>query len=190
MSYTPNGLFNHTAAIYQMLTGYPPDKVSPSGQLEPPIARRLSHRRQPRLQIEAAHRTGAAVRRTAASAAGVRSHRQGRCGRIPGQGIRPLPSLSGPQQAHPTRRSDAAQGSAAGAPEGPLRAAQGHQRLHAGPGEGAQRVTPSTSTTARRSTWCSRARRAMPSISTRSPTKSASATAAPRSVRDCCSRDD
>src|SRR3982750_4284475 len=26
MSYTPNGLFNHTAAIYQMLTGYPPDK--------------------------------------------------------------------------------------------------------------------------------------------------------------------
>src|SRR2546427_881206 len=36
MSYTPNGLFNHTAAIYQMLTGYPPDKVSPSGQHEPP----------------------------------------------------------------------------------------------------------------------------------------------------------
>src|SRR5713101_8862026 len=36
MSYTPIGLFNHTAAIYQMLTGYPPDRVSPSGQLEPP----------------------------------------------------------------------------------------------------------------------------------------------------------
>ena len=36
MSYTPAGLFNHTAAIYQMLTGYPPDVVSPSGQLEPP----------------------------------------------------------------------------------------------------------------------------------------------------------
>ena len=36
MSYTPVGLFNHTAAIYQMLTGYTPDKVSPSGQLEPP----------------------------------------------------------------------------------------------------------------------------------------------------------
>jgi uncharacterized protein (DUF1501 family) len=36
MSYTPAGLFNHTAAIYQMLTGYTPDKVSPSGQLEPP----------------------------------------------------------------------------------------------------------------------------------------------------------
>ncbi len=36
MSYTPNGLFNHTAAIYQMLTGYTTDKVSASGQLEPP----------------------------------------------------------------------------------------------------------------------------------------------------------
>jgi hypothetical protein len=36
MSYSPNGLFNHTAAMYQMLTGYTPDKVSPSGQLEPP----------------------------------------------------------------------------------------------------------------------------------------------------------
>lgn len=36
VSYTPNGLFNHTAAIYQMMTGYTADKVSPSGQLEPP----------------------------------------------------------------------------------------------------------------------------------------------------------
>jgi len=31
VSYTPNGLFNHTAAIYQMMTGYTADKVSPSG---------------------------------------------------------------------------------------------------------------------------------------------------------------
>ncbi len=36
MSYEPVGLFNHTAAIYQMMTGYTTDKVSPSGQLEPP----------------------------------------------------------------------------------------------------------------------------------------------------------
>ena len=36
MSYTPVGLFNHTAAIYQIHTGYTADKVSPSGQLEPP----------------------------------------------------------------------------------------------------------------------------------------------------------
>ncbi len=36
MSYSPVGLFNHTAAIYQLHTGYTADKVSPSGQLEPP----------------------------------------------------------------------------------------------------------------------------------------------------------
>src|SRR5437879_13282303 len=36
MSYTPNGLFNHTAAIYQIITAYTTEKVSPSGQLEPP----------------------------------------------------------------------------------------------------------------------------------------------------------
>ena len=36
LGYTPNGLFNHTAAIYQMMTGYRTDKVSASGQLEPP----------------------------------------------------------------------------------------------------------------------------------------------------------
>ena len=43
MSYTPVGLFNHTAAIYQMMTGWPPDKVSPSGQLEPPSPRDFPH---------------------------------------------------------------------------------------------------------------------------------------------------
>ena len=39
MSYTPNGLFNHTAAIYQMLTGYPPDKrlaLGPVGAAQSP----------------------------------------------------------------------------------------------------------------------------------------------------------
>lgn len=39
MSYSPNGLFNHTAAIYQMMTGWTTDRVSPSGQLEPPEPR-------------------------------------------------------------------------------------------------------------------------------------------------------
>ena len=42
MSYTPVGLFNHTAAIYQIHTGYTADKVSPSGQLEPPTPKDLS----------------------------------------------------------------------------------------------------------------------------------------------------
>jgi hypothetical protein len=36
VAYTPVGLLNHTAAIYQIHTGYTTDKVSPSGQLEPP----------------------------------------------------------------------------------------------------------------------------------------------------------
>ncbi|MDE0010900.1 MAG: DUF1501 domain-containing protein [Candidatus Poribacteria bacterium] len=36
ISYTPAGLFNHTAAMYQMVTGETPDKVAPSGQLDPP----------------------------------------------------------------------------------------------------------------------------------------------------------
>src|SRR5271156_3194542 len=39
MSYSPNGLFNHTAAIYQMMTGWTTDRVSPAGQLEPPDPR-------------------------------------------------------------------------------------------------------------------------------------------------------
>jgi hypothetical protein len=43
MSYTPVGLFNHTAAIYQMLTGYTTDKVSASGQLEPPSPKDFPH---------------------------------------------------------------------------------------------------------------------------------------------------
>jgi len=43
VSYTPAGLFNHTAAIYQMMTGYTPDRVSPSGQLEPPSPNDFPH---------------------------------------------------------------------------------------------------------------------------------------------------
>jgi len=54
MSYTPRDVQSH-GTIYQMLTGYPPDKVSPSGQLEPPSpptslrqADRLSRSRPPK----------------------------------------------------------------------------------------------------------------------------------------------
>src|SRR5262245_18918964 len=39
VSYSPKGLLNHTAAHYQILTGYTPDRVSPTGQLEPPSPR-------------------------------------------------------------------------------------------------------------------------------------------------------
>src|ERR1043166_3948580 len=43
VSYTPAGLFNHTAAHYQMMTGYTPDRVSPSGQLQPPAPNDFPH---------------------------------------------------------------------------------------------------------------------------------------------------
>ena len=78
MSYTPNGLFNHTAAIYQMLTGYTPDKVSPSGPARAALPGRLPDRRQSSLEAQAAERADAAVRRAAAAAAGIERHRQGR----------------------------------------------------------------------------------------------------------------
>ncbi len=39
VSYSPKGLLNHTAAHYQLMTGYTPDRVSPTGQLEPPSPR-------------------------------------------------------------------------------------------------------------------------------------------------------
>jgi hypothetical protein len=43
LNYTPAGLFNHTAAIYQLMTGYTPDRVSPSGQLDPPAPNDFPH---------------------------------------------------------------------------------------------------------------------------------------------------
>ncbi len=57
MSYTPNGLFNHTAAIYQMMTGYTTDKVSPSGQLEPPEPEGLPELRLEHHPAQAADRS-------------------------------------------------------------------------------------------------------------------------------------
>ena len=95
MSYTPIGLFNHTAAIYQMHTGYTTDKVSAlraAGAAEPeglPDARLEHH------QVQAADRADAAVRDDAAAAAGVERRRQGRHGRLPRQGVRPVPPLPG-----------------------------------------------------------------------------------------------
>ena len=41
VSYSPKGLLNHTAAHYQLMTGYTPDRVSPTGQLEPPSPREV-----------------------------------------------------------------------------------------------------------------------------------------------------
>ena len=94
MSYTPNGLFNHTAAIYQMMTGYTTDKVSPSGQLEPPEPEGLPELRLADHPAQAADRADAAVRDAAAAAAGEQRRRQGRHRRLPRQGVRPVHALS------------------------------------------------------------------------------------------------
>ena len=83
MSYTPNGLFNHTAAIYQMMTGYTTDKVSPSGQLEPPSPKDFPNFGSQHHPAQAADRADAAVRDAAAAAAGEQRGRQGRHGRLP-----------------------------------------------------------------------------------------------------------
>ena len=99
MSYTPNGLFNHTAAIYQMLTGYPPDRVSPSGQLEPPSPADFPTAGSHVSKLKPPKEAGAAVRRAAASAAGIGHHRQGRRRGLPRQGVRSVPPVSGPGEA-------------------------------------------------------------------------------------------
>ena len=39
MSYTPVGLFNHTAAMYQMLTGYTTDRSAPPASWSRPVPR-------------------------------------------------------------------------------------------------------------------------------------------------------
>jgi hypothetical protein len=85
MSYTPNGLFNHTAAIYQMLTGYPPDIAL--GPARAAIAGGLPHGRLAHLEAQAAHGTRATVCRNAAATAGIERDRQGRRGGVPGQSL-------------------------------------------------------------------------------------------------------
>ena len=177
MSYTPNGLFNHTAAIYQMLTGYPPDRVSPSGQLEPPspadfptAGSHVSKLKPPKEAVLPFVELPRPLQESGIIGKG------GAAGFL-GKAYDPYRLYQDP--AKPIKTEDLAlrKDSAARTPEGPLRAAQGHQRLDAGSGEGAARLTPSTSTTARLSTWCSRARRATPSTSPKSRTRCASATA-------------
>ena len=77
MSYTPNGLFNHTAAIYQMMTGYTTDKVSPSGQLEPPSPKDYPNFGSHIDPFAAGQGTDAALRHAAAAAAGEQRGGQG-----------------------------------------------------------------------------------------------------------------
>ena len=70
--------------------------VGPARAAQP---RRLPHRRQPRLEAEAAQGSRAPVRRAAAPAAGIGRHRQGRRRGLPRQGLRPVPPVPGPGEA-------------------------------------------------------------------------------------------
>ncbi len=90
LSYTPAGLFNHTAAIYQMMTGYTPDKVSPSGQLEPPARNDYPCAGSQIARIKTGRRIDAAVRDAAARATREQRDWQGRHGGIFGRVVGPV----------------------------------------------------------------------------------------------------
>ena len=94
MSYTPVGLFNHTAAIYQMHTGYTADKVSPSGQLEPPTPKDFPNFGSNIIRLKPPTRADAAVRDAAAAAAREQRGRQGGHRRLPGPGVRSVLPVS------------------------------------------------------------------------------------------------
>ena len=187
MSYTPNGLFNHTAAIYQMMTGYTTDKVSPSGQLEPPIAEdfptsgsHISQLKPPNVPMLPFVMPRPLQESNVVGKGGTAG--------FLGKAYDPYPLYQDP--AKPIKMDDLslARGHAAGTLEGPLRAAEGHQRIDAGSGEGRERVTPSTSTTTRRSTWCLSGKAREAFDLTKEPDKCASATAGTPSARACCWR--
>ena len=73
VSYTPKGLFNHTAAIYQMMTGYTTDKVSPFRSIGTTQSQGFSELRIQLDQIQASHRTHVALRHASQTSSGKRS---------------------------------------------------------------------------------------------------------------------
>ena len=149
MSYTPVGLFNHTAAIYQMHTGYTTDKVSPSGQLEPPSPKDFPTFGSNIIRLKPPTRADAAVRDAAAAAAREQRGRQGRHRRLPGPGLRSVLPVSGrrrhghgqdgPDQG---RRPEAAARSVRGPARTPRPAARHDQQGHARDRQGRRQVRP------------------------------------------------
>ena len=90
MSYTPNGLFNHTAAIYQMMTGYTTDKcqpVRPARAARRPRTSRTSARNI--IRLKPTDRADAAVRHAAAAAAGINVVGKGGTAGFLGKGFDP-----------------------------------------------------------------------------------------------------
>ena len=177
MSYTPNGLFNHTAAIYQMLTGYPPDRVSPSGQLEPPspadfptAGSHVSKLKPPKEAVLPFVELPRPLQESGVIGKG------GAAGFL-GKAYDPYRLYQDPAKPIKTEDLSLRKDSAAGAPEGSLRAAEGHQRFDARSGEGAEELRHRRVLRQGVRPGALRARRAMPSTSRRSPTRCASATA-------------
>ena len=164
MSYTPNGLFNHTAAIYQMMTGYTTDKVSPSGQLEPPSPKDFPNFGSQIIRLQSAERADAAVRDAAPPAAGEQRRGQGGHRRLPGQGVRPVHALPR-RRRHGHEQDGQDQGRRPSAPSRGLRPAapapgQAPRRARTPACRRSTRPSPtttSTSTTTGPSAWSSRA---------------------------------
>ena len=166
MSYTPNGLFNHTAAIYQMLTGYTTDKVSPSGQLEPPEPEGLPELRLEHHPAQAADRADAAVRDAAAAAAGSNVVGKGGTAGFLGKALRPVHALPAGDDMDMAKMDrikvddlKLREELSAGPPGAPRDAPRHHRARACRRSKRPSPSTTSTSTTARRSAWSSPAGR-------------------------------
>ena len=95
MSYTPNGLFNHTAAIYQMMHCQGNDRQGqPIGSARAAQPERLPQFRLAARPPPATDSADAAVRDVAPAITREQCGRQGWLGRLSGQGLRPLHALS------------------------------------------------------------------------------------------------
>ncbi len=171
MSYTPVGLFNHTAAIYQMMTGYQADAVSPSGQLEPPTPRdfpnfgcqisRLRPPTEPTLPF-------VMMPRPLQESNVV--NKGGTAGFL-GRAYDPYYLFPSGDDMDMTKMDRVSVDDLQLRPEVPAPRLQRRGRLresdqpgHAGAGAGGRPLRSADTTTARRSTWCCRAGRATRSI--------------------------
>ena len=197
MSYTPNGLFNHTAAIYQMH-----DRLH-DRQGEP---RRASLNRRARktsrtsarniVRLQAADRADAAVRHAAAPAAGEQRRRQRWHGRLPGQGATILTTLypagddldMAQDGAHQGRRPRSSARSPASRLERRAQPARPDQPRHADARQGRRELRSRRDTTTRPEPDRFRAGLARPSTCSKSPMPCVRRMARTRSAKVACSR--
>ncbi len=142
MSYTPAGLFNHTAAIYQMLTGYEPTEVSPSGQLEPPSPNDyptagswISKFKPPTEAVLPFVEMPRPLQESSVIGKG------GAAGFI-GKAYDPYRLYQDPAEKITLDDLELRKETPKDRLQGPLRVAQGHQRLHAGAREGSRAACP------------------------------------------------